>query len=198
MLLFQMLVYVKLSGKVGLARKKHNYIFIDRRSYSLYKSTSFPPGPLQDSAAVIRLPGRVMIQDSQTALSYWTAPKLPGSRANKSLLYKSSGTQSAAQSQESRFHDTVRRYLGGFILFIFIFFYFCHRITFLQIFWMVSYLQVFHSLIPITVGFSSSLELKFFQGPRRSLKDRTFGILSGMAPASFSPSSHGDYTLGKE
>lgn len=123
MLPFQMLVYVKLSGKAGLvsidvwARKKHNYTFIDKRSYSLYKSTSFSPGPLQDSAAVIRLPGRVMIQDSQTTLSYWTAPKIPGSRANKSLLYKSSGTQSAAQSQESRFHDTVRRYLGGFFFF---------------------------------------------------------------------------------
>ena len=93
------------------AWKKHNYIFIDKQFHPLYKSTSFPPGPLQDSAAVIRLPGRIMIQDSQTTLSYWTAPKLTGSGTNKSLLYKSSGTQGAAQSQESRFHNPVRRYL---------------------------------------------------------------------------------------
>ena len=93
------------------AWKKQNYIFIDKQFYSLYKSTSFPLGPLQDSAAVIRLPGRIMIQDPQTTLSYWTAPKLTGSGTNKSLLYKSSGMQVAAQSQESRFHGTVTRYL---------------------------------------------------------------------------------------
>lgn len=95
------------------AWKERNYIFIDKQFHSLYKSTSFPPGPLQDSAAVIRLPGRIMIQDPQTTLSYWTAPKLTGSGTNKSLLYKSSGTQGADQSQESRFLSTVRRHWLG-------------------------------------------------------------------------------------
>lgn len=119
MFLFQIFIYVKLSVQANLVSyecmtwKKHNYIFIDKQFHPLYKSTSFPPWPLQDSAAVIRLPGRIMIQDPQTTLSYWTAPKLTGSGTNKSHCFTS---HLERRQPESRVKVPISEMLGRWLL----------------------------------------------------------------------------------
>lgn len=147
-----------------------------------------------------------MIQDPQTTLSYWTAPKLTGSGTNKSLLYKSSGTQGAAQSQESRFHSTVRKYLlkGGGKGFLLLFFVFWSHISpdplndFLSACFSSSeYLTIPLRCSDITVGVFSSWFWSFSRAPAVVLNIE-FRILSGVASISFYPTSHGDYTLSKD
>lgn len=148
-----------------------------------------------------------MIQDPQTTLSYWTAPKLPGSGTNKSLLYKSSGTQGAAQSQESRFHSTVWKYLlkgGGKD-----FFFFKSRNNLspgpLNGFLSTCFSSSEYLTIPLQCSatilgcffFFFSWFWSFSRAPAVFLNIE-LRILSGVASTSFYPTSHGDYTLSKE